>query len=321
MEYGKLRGIDKPVSRLIQGAIMLHDERLDEAFTLLDGVFAAGCTAIDSARVYQKGHSEAAVGAWVRERGLRDQIVLITKGAHPSPENRHRVTPQDIAADVQTSLVSYGLDMIDVYLLHRDDPPVPVGPIIECLNEQQAAGRIGIFGGSNWSVARLEAANEYAYAHNLQPFAVSSPHFSLATQYEEPWPGCRSIAGESNRADYEWYAQQQTPLLTWSSLAGGFMTGRFRRDNLDSFSTDMDLTTVRAYCGEENFERLERAEQLAGEKGITLPQVALAYVLSQPKLDNYALVGCMTPEEYRMNADAVAIRLSADEIAWLEMGE
>ncbi len=63
MEYGKIPGIDKPVSRLIQGAIMLHDERLDEAFTLLDGVFAAGCTAIDTARVYQRGHSEGAVGA------------------------------------------------------------------------------------------------------------------------------------------------------------------------------------------------------------------------------------------------------------------
>ncbi len=321
MEYGKLPGIDKPVSRLIQGAIMLHDERLDEAFALLDGVFAAGCTAIDSARVYQKGHSEAAVGAWVRERGLRDQIVLITKGAHPKPDQLPRVTPTDIAADVQTSLASYGLEMIDVYLLHRDDPAYPVGPIIESLNEQQAAGRIGIFGGSNWSAARLEAANEYAYAHNLQPFAVSSPHFSLATQYEEPWLGCRSIAGEANRADREWYAKQQLPLLSWSSLAGGFMTGRFRRDNLDSFTSNMDLTTVRAYCGEENFERLERAEQMAREKGITLPQIALAYVLSQPKLDIYALVGCMTPEEFQMNADAVAIRLSADEIAWLETGK
>ena len=321
MEYGKLPGIDKPVSRVIQGAIMLHDERLDAAFKLLDGVFAAGCTAIDSARVYQHGHSEGAVGAWVRERGLRDQVVLITKGAHPSPENGHRVTPQDIAADVQTSLASYGVEMIDVYLLHRDDPPVPVGPIIETLNEQQAAGRIGIFGGSNWSPERLEAANEYAYAHNLQPFAVSSPHFSLATQYEEPWPGCRSIAGEANRADREWYAQQQTPLLSWSSLAGGFMTGRFRRDNLDSFTSALDLTTVHAYCGEENFQRLERAKQLASQRGVTLPQIALAYVLSQPTLDTYALVGSATPAEYQMNADAVAIRLSADEIAWLESGE
>ena len=80
-------------------------------------------------------------------------------------------------------------------------------------------------------------------------------------------------------------------IFAWSSLAGGFFSGRFRRDNLDSFSEYLDKLCVTTYCHEDNFQRLERAEQLAQQYGMTLPQIAMAYVTNQP-LNIYALVGC-----------------------------
>ena len=316
MEYGQIPGVNKPISRLVQGTLMLSSQRLDEAFALLDAVFAEGCTAFDTAHVYNSGDNERTVGRWINERGIRDQVVLIGKGAHHNAD-RKRVTPFDIESDLHDSFARFGFDYIDIYLLHRDDPDAPVGPIVEILNQYQAAGKIGVFGGSNWSVERLEAANEYAYKHNLNPFAVSSPHFSLAVQHEPPWAGCISIAGEQGWAAREWYAQNDVALFTWSSLAGGFFSGRFRRDNIDSFSEYFDKVAVTSYCYEDNFERLERAEELAQEYGVTLPQIALAYVMSQP-LNIYGLVGCNSVEEFQANMAALNLKLTTGELTWLE---
>jgi aryl-alcohol dehydrogenase-like predicted oxidoreductase len=317
MEYGHIPGVNKPISRLVQGTLGVSPANLDEGYALLDAIYAEGCNAFDTAHVYHKGENERIVGRWIRERGIRDQLVLIAKGAHHN-EDRSRVTPFDIEADLHDSFARFGFDYIDIFLLHRDDPRVPVGPIVEILNQYQAAGHIGVFGGSNWSHQRTEAANEYAYAHNLNPFAVSSPNLSLAEQHEPPWPGCISIAGESGRPAREWYAAHDVPLFTWSSLAGGFFSGRFRRGQLDGFNDYFDELVVSSYCTENNFERLDRAEALAKQRGMTLPQIALAYVMSQP-LDVYALVGCRTIEEFRDNTAALTLKLTPEQLAWLDL--
>ena len=317
MQYGRIEGVSKPISRLVQGTVAMSAASREADFALLDAVFAEGCNSFDTAHVYGGGESERTLGRWINARGVREKVVVITKGAHHSPD-RPRVTPFDIEADLHDSFVRFGFDHIDVYLLHRDNPAVPVGPIVEVLNDYQAKGHIGIFGGSNWSHERIAAANEYAYAHNLKPFAVSSPNFSLAEQHKEPWPNCVSIAGEKGQSAREWYAEQQMPLFTWSSLAGGFFSGRFRPDNLDTFSDYFDKVAVTSYCYEDNFERLERAEALAEQYGISVAQIALAYVLTQP-LDVYALVGCRTVEEFRQNAAALELKLTPGEISWLEL--
>ncbi len=319
MDYGHIEGVKKPIARVVQGTIMIELKRMDELFALLDAIFAEGGTTFDTAHVYGRGDSERTFGRWMNERGLRDQVVLIDKGAHHN-EDRQRVTPFDIELDIHDSLARVGTDYIDIYILHRDDPSQPVGPIVEVLNQYQAAGKINIFGGSNWSHQRIEAANEYAYAHNLTPFTVSSPNFSLAEQYEPPWPNCISIAAAPGKSARDWYAAHDLALFTWSSLAGGFFSGRFRRDNLDSFDAYLDKLAVSSYCREENFQRLDRAEQMARQRGLTLPQIALAYVLSQP-LNIYSLVGCNTIGEFRDNVAALAVKLTPEELAWLELGE
>ena len=319
MGYGTLPGLDKRVSRLVQGTVMVNSAEEARSFRLLDEVYELGCTTFDTAHVYGSGDNERTVGHWVRSRGIRDEVVIIAKGAHHNAD-RKRVTPFDITADLHDSLARFGFDELDLYVLHRDDPAVPVGPIIEVLNEHQKNGRVRAFGASNWSQARFAEANRYAAEHGLTPFTVSSPNFSLAEQVHEPWPGCVSIGGPSGGAARAWYQQQGTPLLTWSSLAGGFFSGRFRRDNLESFASYLDKLCVSSYGYEENFKRLERAETLARDKSVSLPQLALAYVTSQP-LDIYALVGCSSGAEFEANLGALNLELSEAECAWLEAGD
>jgi aryl-alcohol dehydrogenase-like predicted oxidoreductase len=317
MQYGYLSGIDKPISRLVQGTVMVNSRQIEKSFALLDEVHELGCTAFDTAHVYGSGDNERTVGCWVNERGIRDDVVIIGKGAHHN-QDRRRVTPFDITADIHDSLARFGFETIDLYLLHRDNPEVPVGPIVEVLNEHLAGGRIHAFGGSNWTHERIREANEYAKAHGLTPFVASSPNFSLADQVKEPWPDCVSISGAQGQAARAWYAAEQMAVFAWSSLAGGFFSGRFTRHNLDTFETYLDRLCVECYCREDNFERLDRVRILGREKGASVPQIAMAYVMSQ-RLNVFALVGCQIGSEFKANLEALDIRLTTEEIAWLEL--
>jgi len=317
MIYGNVPGIDRPVSRLVQGTMMMNPNDHDAAFAIMDAFFEAGGNIFDTAHVYGNGASERVLGRWLKERGLRDEIIILGKGAHPT-QDRNRVTSFDIAADIHDSLARMQVEYIDLYLLHRDDPEQPVGAIVEALNEQHAAGRIGAFGGSNWTTDRIQVANEYAAAHGLRPFVASSPNFSLAEQAVPPWPGCVSISGPGQAAARQWYLENGVSLFTWSSLAGGFFSGRFERDNLDSFEDGYDQLCVKVYGQEENFKRLDRVRELAAKKNASVPQIAMAYVLAQPQ-GIFALVGSRNAAEVETNVAATSVQLSQEEVAWLEL--
>lgn len=316
MTFGTLPGSGLRLSRLIQGTAMIGagDESAD--FRLLDAAFDAGFTTFDTAHNYNDGGSERSLGAWLEARGVRDRIVILGKGAHHDTERR-RVTPHDIVDDLLDSLARLRVEHIDLYVLHRDDPAVPVGPIVEVLDEQHRAGRIGAYGGSNWSHHRIAAANAYAEEHGLTPFTVSSPNLSLARQVQAPWEDCISIGGDEEAI--AWYRDHDVAVLPWSSLAGGFFSGRFRRDNLDTFGSYGDRLCVTSYCTEENFGRLDRAERLAAARGVTLAQIALAWVLHQP-FEVFPLVGARNRAELDANVAALSIELSDDEVRWLEQG-
>lgn len=317
MEYGTVTGIDKPVSRLVQGTIPLTEGDLAGSLALLDAVYEHGCRTFDTAHGYGGGACERVLGRWVNERGVRDEVVILGKGAHPY-DGRVRVTPDDITSDLNESLQRMNVDFIDLYVLHRDNPAAPVGPIVDILNEHKRAGKIGEFGGSNWSTARIAEANAYAAGHGLDPFTVSSPNYSLAVQARPPWEGCLSISGPAGESERAWYIAQEMPIFPWSSLAGGFFSGRFRRNNMAAFESYLDKLCVESYCTEENFQRLDRVEELGGRYGLSIPQVAMASIMSQP-LDVYALVGCRTGDEFAVNAAALGHKLTPDELAWLDL--
>ena len=319
MEYNKIEGVEKPVARLLQGTVMLQADARDANRRLLDCLFEHGFTCFDTAHGYGGGACERELGSWIHDRDIRDQVVILTKGAHPyPPDEPERVGPEFIRRDFEESLERLQTDFVDLYLLHRDNPNYPVGELVDVLNEYQEKGHIGIYGGSNWRAERVRAANEYAAAHGKMPFTVSSPQFSVAEMIQPPWPGCISVSGAQGEADRAWYDQNAISLFTWSSLAGGFMTGRFRRDNLDSFTSYWDTNPIGAYAYESNFQRLDRVLELAADKDASPAQIAVAYVLgSNPRY--HAIVANWEIEQIADNAKAVDIKLSGAEIAWLEM--
>ncbi len=314
MKYGRVPGIDKDISKLVQGAIMLSVETESENMDLLDAAFDAGCTAFDTAHVYGGGDCDRILGRWIHQRGLRDQVVVLGKGAHHNAD-RKRVTPYDITADIFDILARMKTDYIDLFLLHRDDPSVPVGPIMDVLNEHKAAGRIHAFGASNWTVARILEANAHAETHHLTPFAASSPHFSLAEQIEAPWDDCITITGTANQDQRAWYAREQFPLFSWSSLAGGWFSGRLTRENREEHA---ETLYMRCYGCEANWQRLERAAALARKRDCSIPQLALAYVLNQP-YNIFPLVAAYTPNEFNELTAALAISLTPPEMDWLDL--
>ncbi len=315
MEYTKFDGLDKKVSKFFMGTLFMFMSEKEKHFATWDAAYELGINAFDTARAYD---SEDTFGLWMKERGNREDIVLLSKGGHPDGD-KQRITPEDIDADLKESLKQLQTDYLDIYLLHRDNPALPVGPIVEKLNEHHAAGRMKIFGGSNWTHQRLEEANEYAYAHNLVPMSVSSPNFSLAEQVQNPFaPGCVTIAGHKNEDAQKWYIANQMPVLAYSSLARGFFSGRITREMFEKHPEDIDQFCRIGYCCEENFVRLDRCKEIADEKGCTIPQVAMAYVLDSP-LNAYPVIGAANRAELESSLGALKVKLTPQEVLYLEL--
>ncbi len=317
MKYGQINGLDKPIARIVQGTTVLDPSNLTESFAFLDAVFEAGGTTFDTAQSYLQGDAERVLGRWMAERGHRDNVFVITKGCHHS-EDRQRVTPFDLTADLHDSLARLQVEQIDLYFLHRDDPLVPVEGLIGVLNAHIDAGKIAAIGASNWSIERIQAANQYAREQGLNPFIASSPNYSLVDQREEPWPNTVSISGPRAVDGRAWYRATRMPIFAWSSLAHGFLSGQFRSELRNEPVSDYERAVLRTYGSDENFERLRRAELLAAEKGVTVPQIALAFILEQP-LDVYAVAASRTPEEFAANVAALDISLTRGELDWLDL--
>ncbi|MDE2749804.1 MAG: aldo/keto reductase [Chloroflexota bacterium] len=318
MKYAQIPGIDKPISRLLQGSIMLSADDRDGNFRLLDACFENGFNAFDSAHSYGAGLTDTELGAWIQSRGIRDEVAILGKCAHPENGIRDRVRPEYIRRDLAESLERLQTDAVELFLLHRDSREYPVGEIVDVLHEAKEAGQIGVYGGSNWLADRVKAANDYAAANGKTPFTVSSPQFSVAEMVKPAWEGCISVSGAQGEADRAYYKENEISLFTWSSLAGGFMTGKFSRDNLDSFTEYWDTNPIEAYAYENNFKRLDRVIELAADKGLSPAQISVAYVLSNnPRY--HAIVANWATEQVPDNAAAADIQLSAAEIAWLEL--
>jgi len=309
VKYLKMPGLRSEVSRLILGTLDLHQFSSEFVDELLNEWLVVGGNCIDTARDYGAGASERILGRWLRRAEVTNSVVIITKGGHPDTRSENRVNPRDIRADLEKSLDALQRDTIDLYLLHRDDAAVPVGEIMDALNEVLAEGRILAFGASNWSTKRLGDADDYASSHGLAGFSCSSPNLSLAVQNEPPWPGCISASDVESR---RWYENTQLPLLAWSSQAGGFFTGIY------SPSERSHADAVRVYYSEDNWLRARRAQQLAEIKGCTAHEVALAWVLHQ-RFPTCAVIGAHSVDELRSSIQALDVELSPDEVRWLNL--
>ena len=302
MPYGTIAGIDKPVSRLVMGVD--NQRTMPHAEVMFDDFFERGGTCFDTAWQYAGGACEKVLGSWIEQRGVRDQVVILDKGAHTP-----FCTPEDAESQLSQSLERLWVDQVDLYMLHRDNPEVPVGEFIDVLNRLQRAGKLHIFGASNWTVERVVEANTWAAKNGLNGFTMISNNFSLARMIEPVWAGCRSASDPETRA---WLEETQMPIFPWSSQARGFFTGRAKPGD----HSDPEL--VRCWYSADNFQRLERVNQLAAERDVPPIAIALAWVLNQP-FPTFPLIGPRALSETRSSFQALEVDLTRGEVVWLNL--
>ncbi|RUW86264.1 aldo/keto reductase [Mesorhizobium sp. M1E.F.Ca.ET.063.01.1.1] len=273
---------------------------------LLDAYFEAGGNLFDTGFVYGAGYTEALLGQWLRNRGVREQSVIIAKGAH-SP----LCYPDVIARQLAQTLDRLQTDHVDIYFMHRDNPDVPVGEFVDAMDREAKAGRIrGLFGGSNWTMERMDEAIAYAERTGKQKPGALSNNFSLAEMLEPIWAGCITSSTDAWKA---WLTARQMPNFAWSSQGRGFFTDRAGRDRTDNEEL------VRVWYSEKNFGRRDRAIELAKRLGKSPIHVALAYVLAQP-FPSVPLIGPRTLDELEDSLKALDIELTAEDVAWLDNG-
>ena len=312
-----IEGINKRLSRPALGTAFYRLESRDTWFGILDDFLEQGGTVIDTGRRY--GESEEVVGLWMESRGVRDRMVVSTKGGHGDfhglGRNEFTVT---IEAELTTSLERLGTEQVDLYMLHRDSPTVPVAEIMDCLNAQLNRGRIGALGASNWEYDRVVEANQYACDHNLKGFSVVSNSIALAMPTEPFLSGLVY----ARKADERWHQQTGVPLIVWSSQARGFFTGRFTPEMRTAATNVQDAFTARmveVYGTDDNFERLRRAAELGETKGgYSATQIALAWLLHKP-FPLLPIVGPHNRAELKSCFQAVSVQMTRQEAQWLNL--
>lgn len=320
MKYSKIPYVNKAVSRLVFGTAA--DEFLagEDRSELLDSIVELGINTFDTARQYNL--SEKSIGRWIRSRNNRDKVVLISKCAHHAPDMTKRVTRKDILEDLECSLEYLGTDYIDIYLLHRDDPDVPAGDVIRIMNELYQKGKIGAFGGSNWSLARIVEANNYAREHDLIPFSISSPTFGVAVLADDMFGGgCVSISGHQGLDARRYFAVNHMPVIVYSSLARGMFTGRVKSYDWDETIKCLDEYALKGYVCEENRILLERCEKIASDHGESVANIAMAWLFGQTyaddELETFAIVSTHSPKRMADNVRALDIKLEENEMVQL----
>ncbi|HMA96691.1 MAG TPA: aldo/keto reductase [Polyangiaceae bacterium] len=299
-----LPGLESPFSRIGFGCMRLSLAQEAEWFTQIDAYLRLGGNLFDTAEVYGNGDSETALGEYIRRRGDRSDVVIVTKGC----VEPRLVRPDYIRGAIERSLERLKTDVVDLYLLHRDDPTVPVAELLDVLNEAVKQGKIRAFGGSNWTAARLREANLLAARNGMLGFSVSSPHLALATPREPWWPSCTHATKE----DMAWYREQGMVVLAWSSQCRGFLGQAEITDA--AYLADL----VRVYYTPANLEKRSRLHELAKRRGVLPSQLAVAYVLAV-HAQTVALVGPVSPAELSSLMEAEQIQLSQSERLWLEM--
>ena len=217
--------------------------------------------------------------------------------------------PDQIGKQLAQSLDRMNTDHVDVYFMHRDNEDVPAGEFLDALNAEVKAGRIkDLFGGSNWSRKRMDEAIKYANKHGLVAPGALSNNFALAEMVNPVWAGCVSASDDEWKA---WLKRKKIVDFSWSSQARGFFTDAAGRDKFDNEEI------VHSWYSPKNFKRRDRAVKLAAELGKSPIQVALAYVLNQP-LEVVPLIGPRSIAELENSIEATAIKLSKDQVKWLE---
>jgi aryl-alcohol dehydrogenase-like predicted oxidoreductase len=248
----------------------------ETSFAILDAFLAAGFNAIDTADVYNRyapglkgGESESIIGDWMKDRGVRNRLVLITKGGLAMGEGMEGLGRKYLLSACNASLKRLQTDYIDVYMAHRADPAVPIDETLGTNQMLIDAGKIRYAGCSNYTANELRAAIE-ASRDGRARFEVFEPHYNLIERhkYED--------ALEENCVGYG------VGVITYYSLASGFLTGKYRR--VEDLKGSVRGNAVSAYLNSSGLKLLSALDIVAARHGATPAQVALAWIMARPSV-------------------------------------
>ena len=320
MKYKNLGGSGVRVSSLCLGAMtfgeadersFMHKVGSDEetSHAVLDRALAAGIIFIDTADVYgQDGLSERVLGNWLAARGTRDKIVLATKfrftmgdGPNRSGASRYR-----IVKCCEDSLRRLRTDRIDLYQIHMQDITVPEEETLRALDDLVSAGKVLYIGCSNYAAYRLMNSLWLSRQHRWASYVTLQAQYSLLVRdlEREHVPLCR---------------QEGLGILPWSPLAGGFLTGKFDRDQPPAAGTRLGEKAERfeRYNLERNWRILDAVRAIATELGSTPSAVSLAWLLAKPQVSS-VVFGARTVEQLEANLAAAELELAPSHVEALD---
>jgi aryl-alcohol dehydrogenase-like predicted oxidoreductase len=322
MEYRSLGHTGLKVSELCLGT-MQFGWTADEPNSLmvLSAAFEAGINFIDTADVYSRwaegnpgGVAESIIGKWIKQAQIpRDKLVLATKvkgkmGVGPNDEGLSRV---HIMQAVEASLRRLGVDYIDLYQTHSYDEKTPIDETLRALDDLVHQGKVRYIGGSNYPAWRLTEALWTSRLNNLVQFISLQPHYSLARRAEFE----RELVDVCRNYDLG--------VIPYSPLASGFLTGKYQRGSSEPDSARVN-GIKRRYFNDHGWAIHEAVEKLAAQKGKSISQVALAWLLSDPIITS-PIIGPRNLEQLADNLGAAGLRLTPEEksnldsvSAWLD---
>jgi aryl-alcohol dehydrogenase-like predicted oxidoreductase len=305
MEYRKLGSSDLVVSEISLGSWLTYGGGVarEEAEGCVRAAFDAGINFIDTANVYSGGQAEELLGEVLR--GIpRDRYVLATKLYFPMSQTDHGLSAAQVRKQLDASLRRLRVDHVDLYQCHRYDPETPLEETMAALTEAVRLGKTRYIGFSEWSPDQIHAA----LALPGERFVSSQPQYSLLwrTPEAEVFPLCQ---------------EHGIGQIVWSPLAQGILTGKY----LPRAAPPADSRAASATMGvfiqkrldDRVLEGVQRLRPIAAELGITLSQLALAWVLRRPEVSS-AIIGASRPEQVTENAAASGVRLPPDVLARID---
>ena len=274
-ELRRLGATDLHIAPLVLGG-NVFGWTADEAtsFAVLDAFVGGGGTMIDTADAYSRwvpghegGESETVIGNWLRHSGKRDAVQIATKIGMLPGEGGEKLAPARIAAACDASLKRLGVDTIDLYYAHQDDDATRQEDALAAFAKLFDAGKIRALGCSNFSAARLKSANDTAKTHALPHYHVLQPEYNLVRRHR--------FEGELEN----YCVEHNIGVLTYYSLAAGYLTGKYRR--AADFGKSARGNRMQPYLDGNGPAILAAMDAIAEETGATLPQIALAWLMVQ----------------------------------------
>lgn len=301
---------DLKVSTLALGTMTIGREVDEEgSFRLLDQYVGSGGNFIDSADRYSMGACEEIIGRWLKKSGRRDSLVIATKARNPMPRGSG-LHPDYLRGAIEDNLMRLDIDTLDIFQPHAFDPAVHPAEWLGLMKELVAEGKIRYVGVSNFLGYQLQQTLEVARYENL-PMVVS-----LQSQYNLLDRNIELDAADVARS-------HQIPLLAWSPLAGGWLSGKYQRDRSPTGQNRLGEDVVpgpQAYEKRNNsrtFDVLDEVARIAREIGCTMAQVSIAWLLKSPLVGS-VILGARTPDQLVDNVAAADVKLSDGQWSSLE---